>query len=666
MKAFRKLLLGLALPTTIGPLLGLLLTNTGTVKNESLTTVRHRSSINQDFDGIFHTVKLLEPIQQSNADPAASFALFQQKFPNLKRVANSTLNTFDVYNLLSGWKSSLTAYLNQVLALQQRIKAADQIFPNQKETLPKDENPNIFEVLGAYGGKGFFPTLGSNGLHLPPQLFQFFRDFQLSSFTIKDFEVALVSEPDIVQHDKVRYAFQVQFNLVLQLQINRNPVLFDFNLQLKTNNFANQTSFDELFNEKTNPLNWQFFSKLKVNHLVYEGNDITQLANTLLQSQFNVLQLDLNKSIYRLNLNAMAQRFEHDWVQPLYAKRTQAKIAYEAEQARIAAENKRKELERQKLLAELKAKAEHYQKIKQARENMLKGLKSITDFVKFWKSPDRLLVGFNKQDDITTRAGVYKALQIAYANYPQWTFYLTLQGWKNGSELLLKRPSWTNLLSDIHFQKAFNLKNTVSEQTLGAATLPGYGYYGLRMSDWLRWALGYYSYIHMGVPQNVQTKFTGTPDNEQQVWIANEPFEWNKHYGVGPKYKDKAYRFNMEISFELEGWIAVKWWAWAFKGSIPGNWKGKLKVTHLFDGMVPVWELGPVNTHLPQYSFTDQQQLLFVPHSIQKIEAIGADKGINDLLKTQNLHNLERLSYESTNPIDLISYLLYAIQYIKV
>lgn len=57
---------------------------------------------------------------------------------------------------------------------------------------------------------------------------------------------------------------------------------------------------------------------------------------------------------------------------------------------------------------------------------------------------------------------------------------------------------------------------------------------------------------------------------------------------------------------------------------------------------------------------------MFVPHSIQKIEAIGADKGINDLLKTQNLHNLERLSYESTNPIDLISYLLYAIQYIKV
>ncbi len=67
-----------------------------------------------------------------------------------------------------------------------------------------------------------------------------------------------------------------------------------------------------------------------------------------------------------------------------------------------------------------------------------------------------------------------------------------------------------------------------------------------------------------------------------------------------------------------------------------------------------------LHTTPPQYRLTDDMKLLFVPHSIQRVTAVG-NESINGLLRSQNLHNLERQSYEATAPIDLISYMLYAI-----
>ncbi|GAB1886469.1 DUF237 domain-containing protein [Mycoplasmoides pneumoniae] len=665
MKTLHKLLLGLFLPAILGPLFGLLVTKTDA---ESPVAALHKSkSFSKNLDS-FRALFVGEDIEEQLAKvqqqtPEVSFASFQQKFPDKASLRNG-FQPIDVYNFLSGWKGALENFLAKVVELQKKIKAADDIFPNQKKNPDKKDNPNVLEVLGEYGGDGFFPTLGNNGLNIPDQVFQSFNNFQIENYKISDFKVDIASERDIVQHDKFRFSYVVNIGLELALLVNKRPVYFNFSLDLRTNNFSNQAGFNEIFNAPGNAaINWQFFSKVKVKQLNYDGNDSTHLANTLLQDQFNTLNLNLQKSIYELPLTEMETKFQQEYVELLLAKRREEKRLWDEEQKRIEAERKQKEAELARIQRELKEKAEKDATVKQAQTNLKTALSSVEGFVKFWtEGEDRIKLGFTKEDNLYTRAGLVKALKISFANYRAWTFYITLLGWKAGSEKLLRKTSWTNLLSDVNFQNAFGLKNTASEEQVGKTSLPGYGYYGIRMSNWLRWALGYYANTHVGSPQNVKATIDGNPSDTTKVWIAPEDFKQGVHIGVGEHFKGKAYKFKFEVSFELEGSIAAHWWTLALRGNIPGYWKGKLQVTHTFDGDVPSWYYGSVHTHAPEYRFTEDNKLLFVPHSIQKITAVGGDSnGVNGLLKSQNLHNLERQSYEVTAPIDLVSYLMFAI-----
>ncbi|AAC71248.1 DUF237 domain-containing protein [Mycoplasmoides genitalium] len=658
MKTIHKLFLGLCLPATLGPLLGIVVTNTDqSIKFTSKSNSINKNNQNKELallrDNLMNEAKVDEPLSFEKR-----FENFKNKYSDIHSLNNSVFSLHDVYDLLGGFKQSLTTFFDEVIAQQQKIKDADKIFPSTKDNPPKEENPNVLDTLANYQGAGFFPSLGKNGFNLPEAVFQNFTDFRINDYKIKNFNVDLVSENDIIKHDKVRYAFEVKFNIALVLSINKSNVDFDFDFILKTDNFSDIENFNEIFNRKP-ALQFRFYTKINVHKLSFNGSDSTYIANILLQDQFNLLEIDLNKSIYALDLENAKERFDKEFVQPLYQKRREAKLAWEEEQRRIAEEQRRQEEERARILKELKEKAEKDKRVKEAQNNLQKALGNLDTFFNFFSSgQDRVLLGFDPNKyNVQTREGLFKALQISYSNFKTWTFYISLLGWKEGSVKLLKKPIWNALRDDKAFQYAFGLGPNTSEQQLGRVTLPGYGYEGIRMSDWLRWALGYYTSFTLSPPKNVEANLIGDANDKKHIWISPHTFKLNREYGDGERFKGKAYRFKLSISFELEGHLTAHWWTIAFRGSIPGSWSGKLRVTHEFDGDVPYYRL---HTTPPQYRLTDDMKLLFVPHSIQRVTAVG-NESINGLLRSQNLHNLERQSYEATAPIDLISYMLYAI-----
>ncbi|ALA38376.1 hypothetical protein F529_00210 [Mycoplasmoides pneumoniae MAC] len=333
-----KLLLGLTFSVSLIPFSSLLITSTD-VNKQPVPTALQRTGASAIHEGSFQTItlgqSLMEQIEQlQQFTPAQRFTQFKKKFPNQKLLSQSELSPVDVYNFLSGWQSALVSFLDRVIKLQGKVKEANEIFnPNVGDqiVLPKKENPNVLEVLGEYNGFGFFPTLGKNGLNLPQQIFENFTDFKVESYQINDFKVSLVGERDIIKNDKVRFSYAVQIPLNLELLVNNQKVTFNITVDLRTNNFSTQETFNDLFNNGTAPTNWQFFSRIKVNKLHYDQTDATHLANTLLQDQFNALNLDLQKSIYDLNLDGLEERFEEEYAKPLREKRTQQKKEWEEE-----------------------------------------------------------------------------------------------------------------------------------------------------------------------------------------------------------------------------------------------------------------------------------------------------------------------------------------------
>ncbi len=189
MKKLHKILLGLSLPASLAPLSGFISTDADNSQfslKKSSTEIKGTQSIHLLNLGESLTEEIKEAQKRT---PETSFASFKQKFPNKESFVKG-FQPIDVYNLLSGWKDAISSFLDKVVELQKKIEEANKIFNtnigNQID-LPEDENPNVLNVLGSYGGEGFFPALGKNGLNLPQQIFENFTDFKVVSHKIHDF-----------------------------------------------------------------------------------------------------------------------------------------------------------------------------------------------------------------------------------------------------------------------------------------------------------------------------------------------------------------------------------------------------------------------------------------------------------------------------------------------
>ncbi len=668
MKKLHKILLGLSLPASLAPLSGFISTDADNSQfslKKSSTEIKGTQSIHLLNLGESLTEEIKEAQKRT---PETSFASFKQKFPNKESFVKG-FQPIDVYNLLSGWKDAISSFLDKVVELQKKIEEANKIFNtnigNQID-LPEDENPNVLNVLGSYGGEGFFPTLGKNGLNLPQQIFENFTDFKVVSHKIHDFQVSLVGERDIIKNDKVRFSYAVQIPLNLELLVNNQKVTFNITVDLRTNNFSTQETFNELFNKCIGPVNWQFFSRVKVDKLHYDQTDATHLANTLLQDQFNALNLDLEKSIYDLELPRLEAEFQQKYVDPLIEKKQRQKAEWEeAERIRKEEEEKhQKELEEQQRIQAEKAKND--EQLRKAQTELKKALGGIDSFVEFFTNNDlRLKLAYTKEDNVRTRAGLFRALEVSFGNYRAWTFYITLLGWKDTTEKIFKKAKWQDIRDDEKFRKAFGLSPKATEKDVGKVTNPGYGYQGIYIKDSLRDGIAKYSDSTVSEPKNVKVSLPGTVgDNEEgKIWIASHNFRQNHEWGAGEKFKYSAYRFKFDVTVDYDVEVSAKWWTWAFRGSIPGYWRGKFKVTYSFDGVVPSWKYGHIQVRTPQYSFNKQEQkILFVPHAIQKIAAEGSNLDlINPFLKDQKLDEFEHYHPDLTKPLDLVAYLLYAI-----
>ncbi|ADK86811.1 DUF237 domain-containing protein [Mycoplasmoides pneumoniae] len=181
----------------------------------------------------------------------------------------------------------------------------------------------------------------------------------------------------------------------------------------------------------------------------------------------------------------------------------------------------------------------------------------------------------------------------------------------------------------------------------------------------MREAIDKYATYSVSRPNNVTTYLPGKVDGsgKDQIWISPNNFQVNREWGNGAHFKDKAYRFNFDVKVEYDVEVKAAWWTALFRGSIPGYWKGKFKVTYSFNVEVPSWNYGDKQVRPPQYSFKEQEkQLLFVPRHVQKIEAEGKHlEIINPFLKDQHLDFFEHYHPDLTQPLDMVSYLMYAI-----
>lgn len=132
MKTIHKLFLGLCLPATLGPLLGIVVTNTDqSIKFTSKSNSINKNNQNKELallrDNLMNEAKVDEPLSFEKR-----FENFKNKYSDIHSLNNSVFSLHDVYDLLGGFKQSLTTFFDEVIAQQQKIKDADKIFPSIK------------------------------------------------------------------------------------------------------------------------------------------------------------------------------------------------------------------------------------------------------------------------------------------------------------------------------------------------------------------------------------------------------------------------------------------------------------------------------------------------------------------------------------------------------
>ncbi|WP_448969914.1 DUF240 domain-containing protein, partial [Mycoplasmoides pneumoniae] len=246
-----------------------------------------------------------------HTDWDANFALFQQKFKT-KPITVNQLGLVDVFNLLSGWKQSLTGVLETIPQLQKEIKAANDIFPvNEQSQIPRVE-ARLFDFLGS----GFFPVLNPKGLGLADNVASLFEQFQLASINLSGFEVKLIKTHDIVIKSKVRYSFEVQMQFHAVYQNNDTKANLDFALNISTINFATLQELQNSFDLQGSDLTAGLFYKYSVNKLTSGTNDLTTIAKTALGENIIQKQVSLTQSIIKPRLEAAKTQYKQDIIAP--------------------------------------------------------------------------------------------------------------------------------------------------------------------------------------------------------------------------------------------------------------------------------------------------------------------------------------------------------------
>ncbi len=553
-----------------------------------------------------------------HTDWDANFALFQQKFKT-KPITVNQLGLVDVFNLLSGWKQSLTGVLETIPQLQKEIKAANDIFPvNEQSQIPRVE-ARLFDFLGS----GFFPVLNPKGLGLADNVASLFEQFQLASINLSGFEVKLIKTHDIVIKSKVRYSFEVQMQFHAVYQNNDTKANLDFALNISTINFATLQELQNSFDLQGSDLTAGLFYKYSVNKLTSGTNDLTTIAKTALGENIIQKQVSLTQSIIKPRLEAAKTQYKQDIIAP-FAKERQAALAQhlkEIEEAKQRAEQLLKEQQ--------EAEKRRQEEVKNVAETQQfnDSLTSAQKFKEYWLKQGK---------DVTKKVELIQALKSSFFRNQNRTFNFLIAGFRTAIDWYYNQEKNNTTAKNNAFGK-------------NGIQFPVAGFQGIYMSQWLRDELSGKTDIKLNLKSlSVQ--------NENK----NSSINWNKQKRIEIK-QVKPFNYSFEINLKYTGSYNVSLWylIGAAIGGIPTSWSGTMDMKFIVDGDLDSGIVTKQDYPGSKFEFTEDK-LWFTLHVKQQIKV--KEQGFMNLLKGQSLDNLD-LRTGTTKPpvVDLASYLHFVI-----
>lgn len=459
------------------------------------------------------------------------------------------------------------------------------------------------------------------GLNITESIVEIFNQYNLKKIQLKDFNLELVKKNDIVIKDKIRYSFEIKMDFEVDYEGGNNAVNLQFDLKAQTSNFLNLQELQNSFNG--NDINTQLFWKPLINKLVDKNqNDLTSIAKTAVSDSLFLSNTNIFNSVLKIDeqLDLAKTKFEKEIIEPFKKEREKAKADYE-EQQRILAEERRKQEE------ELKRKEEEAKRLKAEQEKFDKSLSTATEFKNYWST---------KGKNVTDKTQLIDALKTSFAADKNKTFKFLIDSFTKSIKEYYKNNKKDE---NQNAKKAFGEKGI---------EFPKQGVEGLYMSDWLRDKLR----SHTNISLNLNKVDVENKENNPTISWKEGGIDFRQEY---------PYKFKFEIDIKYQGGYELNFWS-KFIGpwiGIPSSWKGEMDVKFIVDGDLDSYLVQ--NTDYPGslFQFKDNQ-LLFTLHVKEQIKV--QDKNFMDLLKQQNLHNLD-LRNGGTKPpvVDLASYLHYLV-----
>lgn len=276
----------------------------------------------------------------------ANFEQLQTKFKD-NSLNPQQLGVIDVYNLLSGLEQSTRDTVKLINDLNAKVLLANAVFPVHEAFQLPQVPEQLFTILDS----DFFPQLTPKGLNVTENITTVLQQYKLQSIALKQFDLKLEKQPDIVKRYKMRYSFVIQWDFETVYTGVNSTTNLAFSVKAMTTNFANLQELQDSLVLRGQNLTTQLFWKPTVKRLVLgNNNDLTTVAKAAVGDNLFTTQANLTKSVLdQTVLKEAESRFEATVLKPFIEARQKALAEHQAHQKVL-------EEQRQKQLEELKQK----------------------------------------------------------------------------------------------------------------------------------------------------------------------------------------------------------------------------------------------------------------------------------------------------------------------